>query len=476
MVLELKDKKVIVAYIYVAMAFLLKLYNCDVPIFWDSIDCLSRTAHLIYDNDMRYYVIDPKFDNGDPHILPYYLAFVWSVFGKSLLVSHLAFMPFAIGSFIQMANLSKRVLGEDKCGLMAFVLGCAVMFCDTSFLSQMMLVSVDVCVVFFSLYTINKILAGSRVGLIFGFMGLIVTRRGMLIAASLMVVYFLGLLLRDKKRFLSKEFISYLLPLVPTCLAVLVYVGMRMYYTGWIFTSEENVWAGTGEAVGIVGIIKNCVVYVWQNMDFGRIVLWGVFFVCIYRVGLKRLFEKDLWYVVMMYIVLHLVFVSVTIPLSNSFGERYFIVHFVLFSFIVCRLVSVVYIGRVREMLFGVMLLCLLGGNFTLYPETIKTNWECTLKHLTFHALREDCFEYLEEEGIPLESVSSGFSVSGRQDLIFINDSRVVISSDKNESDYYLYSNVCNESDEMIYILREEYERVKRFDNMGVFIELLKKR
>ena len=147
-----------------------------------------------------------------------------------------------------------------------------------------------------------------------------------------------------------------------------------------------------------------------------------------------------------------------------------------LFSFIVCRLVSVVYIGRVREMFFGVMLLCLLGGNFTLYPETIKTNWECTLKHLTFHALREECFEYLEEEGISLESVSSGFSVSGRQDLIFINDSRVVISSDKNESDYYLYSNVCNESDEMIYILREEYERVKRFDNMGVFIELLKKR
>ncbi len=72
---------------------LLKISLMDMTFFWDNITCLSLPANFFYENKLQTLIYSGWLDNGDPHIIPYLQAAVWSLFGKSLLISHLMFLP-----------------------------------------------------------------------------------------------------------------------------------------------------------------------------------------------------------------------------------------------------------------------------------------------------------------------------------------------------------------------------------------------
>ena len=59
----IKDKLLKEGYILIIFAIIFKVVYSDTTFFWDSINCLSRIAHLIYDNDLSYFVYDKFYDN-----------------------------------------------------------------------------------------------------------------------------------------------------------------------------------------------------------------------------------------------------------------------------------------------------------------------------------------------------------------------------------------------------------------------------
>ena len=59
---------------FLLIIFIFKVSCFDITFFWDSINCLSRVAHHIYDNGLSYFCYEEKYDNGDPHILPFYIS------------------------------------------------------------------------------------------------------------------------------------------------------------------------------------------------------------------------------------------------------------------------------------------------------------------------------------------------------------------------------------------------------------------
>ena len=462
--------------LFVVFVTLLKLCNMDVTFFWDSIDCLSHSAQLIYGSGMYYYAIDPLLDNGDPHVVPYYLALVWTLFGKTLTVTHCAFIPFVVGVVVQLVLLGRRLFGDEKGSVLFFVMGCTVVMCNTTLLSELLMLSVDVVVLFFGLMTVNAILRKSAWGMTIGFMGLIVSRRGMIIAATLMLVYAIGYVVENRRRLTVAGVVRMLLPTLPASMGVIFYLVMRLSLTGWFFTSDDNVWSGSAELVDFGRLVKNAVVYVWYQIDFGRVVVWGVLLYALFKVGIRQVVRGDLGLLITMFVALHVVFMAVVLPMTNSFGQRYFILHIVLLTFIACKVVMMLSKRQSAVVAMCVMIMGLLGGNAVVYPETVKINWTSTLKHLHFYTLREECFEYLKEQDIELSEVASGFSIYGNQDLIFVTERHEVIASEPSMARYYLYSNICNESDAFIEQLHRDWTSVRRFSRCGVFIDVMQRR
>lgn len=464
-------------YIFLLLALIIKLYNIDIPFFWDSITCLSRTSSLLYDNGLQYFIYDTLYDNGDPHILPFYIASIWTLFGKSIWVTHLALLPFAIGCYIQTIRLCQRIFGSSTNNLnpWLFLLSIAVVMSDTSFLSQTIVLGTDVCVIFFALYTINNILKGSRLQLSIGFLGLLVTRRAMLIAASLMIVYAIKYYCDNKEKISLKNTLTMVLPLLPTCIGVVVYISLRLINTGWFFTSDNNVWVGSAELVNLPQFIKNCIVFVWRNIDFGRIVIWGIMILGIVKIGIKHFFKGDIKWLTLMYIVIQFVLLCVTLPLTNSFGARYFIVPIVIFAIIACKIAIDTFKTQKTIIMLSLAIVAQIGSNFVLYPESISTCWDSTLSHLHFYKLRNECLDYLRTEGIRLDHVSSGFSIYGDQHHIFLTDTDEYIDSDIEKNDIYIYSNICNEPDEKINYLHNELTSIRCFSKNGIFINVMRR-
>lgn len=459
---------------FLLIIFIFKVSCFDITFFWDSINCLSRVAHHIYDNGLSYFCYEEKYDNGDPHILPFYIATLWSLMGKNLIITHLAFLPFTLGCVYQVVQLSRKLFTiGDSNNLLFFLLSTILILSDTSFLSQIILLGTDVCVIFFALYTVNQILKGGYLTLSVGFVGLLITRRGMIISAVLMITYLLHCYFVQKKEFKLKSFLYDLLPTLPACLFVLLFLVLRYMNVGWVFNNPVTVWAETGDLVTKKELLKNGLVYVWRNLDFGRFAIWGVFLFSVLKS--KKIFFgelKTLWFA---YFLLQMAFLIVTLPITNPFGARYFIVQFVLFSAIVSKIVYENFDKKVAKGLMITMIVIVNSGHFWLYPLNISQNWDCTLKHISFYDLRKETFEYLENNGIDYSNVASGFSLYGNQRLIDLKDEDRVIDSEIGDNEYYLYSNICSERDERRSEFCRDWEQVALFQKNDIFIQILKK-
>lgn len=473
----IKDKLLKEGYIVIIFAIIFKVVYSDTTFFWDSINCLSRIAHLIYDNDLSYFVYDKFYDNGDPHIIHFYLATIWTLFGKNLFVTHMAFLPFTVGCFYQVLVLVKNTFkNHDEKGLFTPILiSCLITIADTSFLTQTILLGTDVCIIFFSLLTINQIIKDKKKLISLCFICLLITRRGMIISATLMIFYFLNHILKNKENNNIKNLLKHLLPTLPAILLVIVFIILRLKNTGWFFTSEDNAWAGTGDIVNLHQFIKNVIVLIWKNIDFGRFILWFFLIYTTLRYGFRSLISdetKPLW---LCYILLQISFSLVTLPITNPFGTRYFITQFVLLSVIVSKILYDNYNKKIYKITMTIIFITLFSGSFWLYPEKIAMNWDCTLKHLSFYELRNECFEYMKEKNIKYSDITSGFCIYGNQEYIDLIKEERIIENKENEKKFYIYSNICNESDEKIDYLNSQFKEVKEFSKNGIFIKILTK-
>ncbi len=332
-------------------------------------------------------------------------------------------------------------------------------------------------VIFFAVYAINQMLADKKAGLSLAFIGLCLTnKRGMIIAATLMIAYVLKVFLLEKRAFSIKELVKTVLPAMPGCFTVFVYLFFRFHYHGWVFTNEDSAWAGTGDLVDFYGFIRNSAVFVWKNIDFGRIGLWAVMLFMFVKFGYKRLFNSENRFLWLCYFLLQFSFACVTLTITNPFGARYFIVQFILFAILTTKLLFDLFNEKQAKIIAVLLIIVSVTGNLWLYPEKIAQNWDCTMKHLPFYSLRKECFDYMEKQGIAYEQTASGFCLYGDQrNVDLMNKERIIQSILTDDIQFFLYSNISNLSDEMIEEFNNPaiWTNIKTFERGGGFIRVL---
>ena len=261
--------------------------------------------------------------------------------------------------------------------------------------------------------------------------------------------------------------------------ALIIFISFSAYHyfkTGWIGFHNDSPWAESFESIGLKGILFNIGILGWRIVDFGRIGIWMVFFILLYKFKENILKSKETRILILVFLVL-VIFLPLSMLWSkNLLGHRYLLPIYLSFSLLcACMLFTQEMNKKLRQTLIYLWLIVLTTGNLWVYPDGISQGWDSTLVHLPYYKLRQQAVEYIDEQNIDFQNVQSFFPNSSVIDDIDLNHDNRRFIDFNNCSDYVIYSNVFNINDEDYNFIKSHYLVIKQFKKGFLYIHICKK-
>jgi hypothetical protein len=455
------------------------LFTVNYPFFWDTIQLASKHAHYFYESGFNSIILPNEIDSGHIPSLGIYIALSWKIFGKSLLVSHLAMLPVVLGIIYQAILLVRRLFSEQWHHYALIIL-----LADGTLMAQCTLVSPDVLLVFFFLMAINNLIAGRKLLYAISLAGLtLASMRGMMCVAALFLAQ---VAFNFSKRSSIDESASsgksmhdlrtLLKMYLPAFLLASCFLSWHYYRTGWIGYHKEMPWYPLFERVGFTGALYNILILGWRLIDFGKLFIWisaiaGIWYYFRKRPSLPASFLR-------LIIILACIIVTLSpaiILYKNLSGHRYLMPVYILFSLAVTFLIFELTSNRKwKKVLFVFMLAGLLTGNFWIYPDNIAKGWDSTLAYLPYFPLREKMMQFMERERIAIDETGTLFPNTGPLENIDLSGSGASFAElDLKSNRYVFYSNVYNGfSDNELSELKNKWTVVQSYRFMMVKVIL----
>ncbi len=457
--------------------FALTWFVRDTPFFWDAIQLGSKHAHHFYENGLRWTALPATIDSGHPPVFGFYLAVVWRLFEKTLLVSHFAMLPFLLGIVFLLLRLGKRLGGAAWMVWLPLI----ALF-DPVMAGQAVSISPDIPLVFFFLLSLEGVFSAKKGWLMVAIAGLcLISMRGMMTAGAL----FIWGIVRETESWNPRIFFkpvsenlriwgAYLWPYTPGFLAAAVFLFWHYQTTGWIGHHPGSPWASAFQHVGFKGFLKNIAVFGWRWLDFGRLGEWLIF------AGLFLYSEKNKASGNLMRLLLCLlIFLTPSMLLfQNLSAHRYFLPAFLALHLVVFQRIAQIDLPFFKKnMLFAALVLFLASGNLWHYPPGIAMGWDATLAHLPYHDLRREAIAFLERENIDFQKVGTAFpNINTTENTDLDGNSRCFAEKDFQKNEYILWSNVFNDfSREEFDLLEKNWQPLLKLERSGVCVFLYRK-
>ena len=443
------------------------LRSCRHPFFWDTIQLASRQAQWYYDQQFKYLLLPDVIDSGHPSGFGMYLALCWQGFGQSLLVSHLAVLPFVVLILLGLFRLSKIFNGYLSWFFPLLVV------IDPVFLGQITLVSPDVALLAFFIWGLLGVIEKrSKLLLLCSIVLAIISLRGMMAVLALYLFQAVNVQNRDWRK--PAHWLRSTLPFIPAGLLALAFLGYHAWSKSWVGFHADSPWRESFTVVGLKGMLKNGLVMAWRIADYGRV------FLVLAIVGLA--FKKFKALKSNPFFSLVLVTLLIQVPHFLLFqgvsAHRYLLpfylaLHLFFFSLLEQSQLK----SKAKSIILGVVLLGLASGNFWIYPLGVAQGWDSTPAHWPHFALRKEVIVYLDQHKIPLEKVGTTFPEIGPlhwRDLNGQQDGFSPLNLSQNE--YVYFSSVMNDfSDEDRNLLFEKWTPVLTLKKGGLQTILFKK-
>jgi hypothetical protein len=451
----------------VLITILVWLRSCRHPFFWDTIQLASRQAQWYYDQNFKYLLLPDVIDSGHPSGFGMYLALCWQGLGQSLLVSHLAILPFVILILLGLFRLSKIFNSY-----LAWVFPLLVVI-DPVFLGQISLVSPDVALFAFFVWGLLGIIEKRSKLLLFCSLVLaIISLRGMM---AVLALYFFQVVHdqnSDWRR--PAHWLRSALPFIPAGLLALAFLGYHAWAKSWVGFHSDSPWRESFTVVGFKGMLKNGFVLAWRIADYGRV------FLVLAALGLAFKQFNALKSNPFFSLVLITFFIQAPhfLLFQGVSAHRYLLpfllaLHLFFFQLLIQSQLKT----KIKSILLGLIMLGVASGNFWVYPMGVAQGWDSTPAHWPHFAMRKQVINYLDQQGIPLETVGTTFPEIGPlhwRDLNARQDGFSPLDLSKNE--YVYYSSVMNDfSDEDRTLLFETWAQVLTLKKAGLRTILFKK-
>ncbi len=421
------------------------LFSLDHIFFWDTVQLASKHATFYYDNELKLALLPDEIDSGHIPTFGYLLAVLWTIFGKSLWISHLFILPFAIGIAWQLNKLVRHYFDKQH-----HIWVMLIVLADTTFLSQASLVSPDIPLLFFFLLGLNSIVFDNKKLKALAFACLfLVSLRGMILTVPLFLFdVFLNLNLKVNLKNKVVDLVKIGLPYLPAALIFILFSWFHFNQKGWIGYHENSPWAIFFERVGVDGMIKNTAIFGWRLLDFGRIALWIIGIILVPTLWKKRklLDKKTKQLGALAFLILAFLSIPAIIYFDLK-GHRYFMPIYFSISIFICYALFQIIENKTFKIIGGFfVLISLISGSFWVYPDKISQGWDSTLGHLPYYNLREKMIQFMDKNGIDKAKV--GFDFPGAYPQKYLNLSNETWSFpevDFKKQQYILYSNAVNE-------------------------------
>lgn len=456
------------------------LATVSYPFFWDTIQLASKHATNFYTGGFSGIILPNEIDSGHFPALGIYIAIIWTIFGRTLLVSHLVMLPFVIGIAYQGLRLT-RTLFRNKW----YPAAALILMIDPTLLAQSTLISPDVLLVFFFLLAVNSILERKRVYFIISLAALtLVSLRGMMCVAGLFISEVVMDAIRTKEEtgsltfgFMYSSVKRKILPYLPAAVIAITFLSWHYYRTGWIGYHKDMPWAEFFEPAGFRNAIFNLFILGWRLADFGRLAVLITGAACIWHYIKNRpVIPYNLKMIMTIFFVLLLMFGTALVSHRNLSGHRYLLpLYITLTVSVLFYLFNIADDSLPKKILAGFMITTLLSGNFWVYPDKIAKGWDSTLAYLPYFHLRNEMMTYMEESGIKPDETGTGFPNEDKFDYISLNGNMNSFADrDLHTNRYIFWSNVYNDfSDDELETLGK-WEKVKEFRLIQVRIILYK--
>ncbi len=457
------------------LVLILYVTNLNNGFFWDTVQLSSKHADYFYRTNFQSILLPDYIDSGHIPAFGMYLAFVWKLFGRGIMISHLAMLPFVIGTLWQGSLLARRFV-PNKYVWIALLL----IILDPTLLSQMILISPDVPLVFFFLLGVNSIFKNNTKWLGFSVtMLFLVSMRGMMAAFALLLLDVVrNIDFNTKFKEITIKLLKRSVIYLPSLLVFIAYYAYHYQVKSWIAIAahDESPWADCFAPVGLKGAIRNVFIIGWRLIDFGRIGAWLVFFLLFVRYQKQIVKIKENRLLLLFWIILAIVLSANGIWAKNLSAHRYLLPVYLIFSLLTANILFAGYIPiKIKKTFTAIWLILLVSGNFWIYPPNVSQGWDSTLAHVPYYQLREKAIEYLDDQNIAIDSTATFFPNGTAIDDIDLNGDERSFKHFEKDEEYVLYSNVYNVSDLVIQLINTEYKLLKQFKKCQVYINIYQK-
>lgn len=440
-------------------------------LFWDNILFVNRMSRPLLENGLLSWgTIPVDSDPGHPPFIATYLAIVWSVFGRSLAVSHWALYPFVFIFYYELFLIVNHYFSNRYYALAAYLL----IFADPTVFTQLMYIGPEIFVLCFASVAIHGILSDNISLKIVGLSLLgICSMRGMMLCAGLFLWDMICRICVERQRLHNAFSLRNILPYVIGGLPAVCFVLWRLLYKGWLIDNPIHPWGQAWDYGTFTeffsNVLRNLLIFGQRITDFGRLV--PILICCVLLVYCRKTVcvskqDKNL-------IIFCLTSCSVVIITSllihNTMGHNYFTL---LYIGIECLLVSLLSHIRWKKILYIASLSALLLGNLIVYPDRFSQGWCSSLASLPYWALRDNVLSYMDTQHIPMEQTICYFPFGRCADDVDLNNDMRKYASSWEDAAYVIASNINNLDDGTLDKIHTGCTPIYRVEKQRVYITL----
>lgn len=453
--------------IFAFIAFVIVWLNRHHFFFWDTVQLTSMHAHWFYDQNFATFFLPQKYDSGHPPFWGLYHAGLWKLFGKSLIISHLAMWPFLFGSFVFAGKIGTSLAHHKYAGLFFGLF----LLADPVFLTQSTLVSPDIALVCFFLMALYGVLKKHQStvnwAMVIGAIGLsLVSLRGMMTLAGLSLFVLL--------QFGFRKSLRKMLYFIPGILVGIGFLVIHSLHTKWIGYHEDSPWAESFKLVDFTGFLRNIAILIWRMLDVGRLFILLLLGFIWFRN--KRLWKKEFagkW--TKAFLALSTFLLPTFLFYNGLNGMRYLMPLFVVINLLFVQSIFLLYKQGYQRwvMVYFVAFFAFAMGNTWKYPNTISVSWDTTMMHQPYYGLRKKMMTFIQQENIPITQIATAFPNTASLELIDLNGvtERMVAISDTS-SKYILTSNIYNDFKNYQHAFESKGKLVQHFQDGTIWIKL----
>jgi hypothetical protein len=453
--------------VFSVLYLLLIIISRDIPMFWDMCNT-SWLSNLIYDNHFTNFIFPENDAGAVGAVYSTYLAALWIIFGRSLLVSHMAVLPFVIGIVFQFYSFAKTYIQKEFIWIALLLL-----FVEPTLFTQVFLAGNDLVLCFLFLLGVNSAISNKKILLMFA-VGLmpILRLRGFTFVFSVFLIdwYMNRTNYKGFINFTLKRSYIYLTPLI----IPFAWFSYHYYSTGWIFISKTT--KNWHQFAGIERMFKNLIYVFWKAFDFGRIFLFASVLILFLKQKKKDTIGRQLIFILLFTILPYLVFF---IPLLYPVSHRHFMI-----SYIVVIIAFVYFLSSLkkihRTVILVLAILCLLSGNFWLYPERYGNGWDASMKVYPYFKLRDNFDGYIKLSGINPDSIGAKFPMGSDLYTCKLEPEKFgyqyIYDRPLEDFNFIVQSNICNTfTPDEIERLNMNWILEKEFRSWPLYIRLYRK-